>query len=200
MKILIVLVSSLFTTGCNEQIPLPRLSEDAVILAFGDSLTYGTGASNKNDYPSILSELTSLTVINGGIPGEISKNGLVRLPALLDTHQPELLILIHGGNDILRQVSHKETAKNLGQMIQEARKRNISVIMLGVPKPGLFFLKSAEVYVNIAKEYQTPAGLEVLPKVLGDNSLKSDPIHPNDDGYQLIAERIFELLQETGAI
>lgn len=200
MKIIIVLVFSFFTTACNEQIPLPRLSEDAVILAFGDSLTYGTGASSKNDYPSILSELTSLTVINEGIPGEISRNGIKRLPGLLDKYQPELLILIHGGNDILRKVSRKETAKNLGQMITEAKKRNISVIMLGVPKPGLFLLKSAEIYVNIANEYQTPAGLEVLPEVLGDNSLKSDPIHPNDDGYRLIAERIFELLQETGAI
>ena len=200
MKILIVLVFSIFNVGCNEHIPIPRLSKDAVILAFGDSLTYGTGASKKNDYPSILSELTSLTVINGGIPGEISKNGLNRLPALLDKHQPELMILIHGGNDILRKVSRKETAKNLGQMITEARKRNISVILLGVPKPGLFFLRSADIYVSIANEYQTPVGLEVLPTVLGDNSLKSDLIHPNDDGYQLIAERIFELLQETGAI
>lgn len=200
MNKVIVLILCWLATGCNEQIPVPKLSEEAVILAFGDSLTYGTGASKNNDYPSILSELTSMTVVNSGIPGEVSSNGLKRLPGLLDQHQPELLILIHGGNDLLRKVSGRHTESNLGDMIAEARKRDISVIMLGVPKPGLLFLESADIYINVANEYQVPIDLEVLPDVLGNNGLKSDPIHPNDDGYQLIAERIYELMQETGAL
>lgn len=200
MNKVFILVLCLLTASCNQQIPVPKLSEDAVILAFGDSLTYGTGASKNNDYPSILSEMTSITVVNGGIPGEISSRGLKRLPALLDRHQPELLILIHGGNDLLRKVSRNHTERNLGEMISEARKRDIAIIMLGVPKPGLFFLKSDDIYINVANEHQIPVDLEVLPEVLGDNSLKSDTIHPNDDGYQMIAERIFTLLQEAGAI
>ncbi len=200
MNKVIVLVLCWLTAGCNEQIPVPKLSEEAVILAFGDSLTYGTGASKNNDYPSILSEMTSMTVVNSGIPGEVSSKGLKRLPALLDQHQPELLILVHGGNDLLRKVSSRHTESNLGEMIAEARKRDISVIMLGVPKPGLLFLESDDIYTTVANEHQVPIDLEVLPDVLGNNGLKSDTIHPNDNGYQIIAERVFELMQETGAI
>lgn len=135
-----------------------------------------------------------------GIPGEISRNGLIRLPALLDAHQPELLILIHGGNDILKKISRKQTTHNLKQMINEARQRNIKVVMLGVPKPSIFLLSSAEIYEQIAEEQEVPVDLETLPTILSANHLKSDAIHPNDEGYRLMAENIFTLLIETGAL
>nr|WP_305909554.1 GDSL-type esterase/lipase family protein [Methylomarinum sp. Ch1-1]MDP4522473.1 GDSL-type esterase/lipase family protein [Methylomarinum sp. Ch1-1] len=90
--------------GCEQPPQLNKLPTEAVILAFGDSLTYGTGASPQRNYPSVLSQLTGLQVINAGIPGEISRNGRKRLPDILDKQQPDLLILIHGGNDILRKI------------------------------------------------------------------------------------------------
>jgi len=102
----LLLVLTLFISACDNK-PVPvfnKLSQEAIILAFGDSLTYGTGASKGANYPSVLSALSTHTVINAGISGEISSNGLSRLPALLDKHQPELLILIHGGNDMLRKI------------------------------------------------------------------------------------------------
>ncbi len=196
-KILLVII--LFVTACEKQPELPRLTNNAVILAFGDSLTYGTGASLNKDYPSILSNLSSLSVINKGVPGEISRDGLERLPALLEKYQPELLLLIHGGNDMLRKIPKQKTAENLNAMITVAKQKNISVIMLGVPSPGLFFLDSAEIYSEIARKNQIPADLESLPDILGDNALKSDAIHPNDQGYQVLAENIFHLLKQSGA-
>lgn len=157
-------------------------------------MTYGTGAPRESDYPSRLTELSQHKVINAGIPGEISSTGLKRLPVVQDKYQPELLILIHGGNDMLRRIPEQQLASNLRQMIDVARQRNVKVVMLGVPKPRLFLLDSAAIY------QQVPIDLEALPTILGDNALKSDTIHPNSDGYRLMAESIHHLLVATGAL
>jgi len=202
MKKVLLLVLTLFISACDNKPDLVfnKLSQEAIILAFGDSLTYGSGASKGANYPGVLSVLSAHTVINAGIPGEISSNGLSRLPALLDKHQPELLILIHGGNDMLRKIPQQQTSDNLKQMINEAQQRNIKVVMLGVPKFNLFLLSSSEIYQQVAEEYKVPVDLESLPHILSDNALKSDTIHPNDQGYRLMAENIYELLVEAGAL
>jgi len=201
MKITYILFISLLITACDKAAPkFERISQNAIILAFGDSLTYGTGVSEDNSYPSILSQLSSHEVINAGVPGEISQAGLNRLPALLDEIQPELLVLIHGGNDILRKIPKQQTHANLMKMIDTANQRNIKVVMLGVPKPNLFLMDSAEVYHQIAEQQSTPIDLETLPDILSNNQLKSDMIHPNQQGYKIMAENVFNLLKETGAL
>lgn len=201
MKKTLLLIIHLLLTACYEPPrPLTRLPGDAVILAFGDSLTYGTGASTGHDYPNILAGLTKLEVINGGVPGEISGDGLKRLPALLDEYQPKLLILIHGGNDIIRKIPSDQITDNIKQMIAEAKNRNIEIVLLGVPHFNLFSLNSADFYRNIADTQQVPVDLNTLPDILDDNDLKSDAIHPNDAGYQLMAKNIFKLLQDAGAL
>jgi acyl-CoA thioesterase I len=170
-----------------------------VILAYGDSITAGNGAPPAQNYPSLLAEKLQRTVINAGVPGEISANGLKRLPALLDKHQPALLLLCHGGNDMIRKLGKNELAKNLRAMIDEAISRDISVVLIGVPKPGIF-LESLDIYNQIAGEYNLPVEREVVPKVLADNALKSDLIHPNARGYAMMADSIFLLLKKNGAI
>jgi len=186
-------------SACSEDRKLNALTADTPILAFGDSLTYGTGAKQGEDYPSQLSKLLNIPIINAGIAGEISKDGLARLPALLDKHEPQLLILIHGGNDILRKLSSKELKYNLLNMIQLAEDRNIPAIILGVPEPGIF-LSSSPVYEEVAKQKSIPAELSLLADIISDRSLKSDTVHPNAMGYQKIAEGIFKFLQHYGAI
>lgn len=201
MKKSTLIILLIFLSACNNTTAVfEKLSQDAVILAFGDSLTYGTGASQDNDYPSILSSLSAHQVINAGIPGEISRDGLERLPEVLDEYQPELLILIHGGNDILRRIPQQQTSDNLKQMIQLAKQRDIKVVMLGVPEFGLFLLNSSEIYQQVAEAQKIPTDLDTLPEILSKNQLKSDTIHPNDKGYQLMAENIYDLLAQTGAL
>jgi len=186
-------------TSCSEEMALPKLPADAVILAFGDSLTYGKGASPDESYPAVLASLSGRQVINAGISGEESAAGLARLPALLDAHQPKLMILCHGGNDFLRKKSIEKLESNLRAMIGLAKSRNIPVVMLGVPKPGLS-LSSAEVYGKIAESGEIVFIEDLLADVLGDNSLKSDTVHPNGKGYQVIAEQIVETLSLAGAL
>ena len=189
----------LVTAGCTEPPNLPPLSSDAVILAFGNSLTYGSGATKGHDYPAILEQYTSLEVINAGVPGETTANGVNRLRPLLDRHTPELLILIHGGNDMLRKLDDDSTRSNLASMIRMAKERKISVVMLGVPKPGLI-LRNAKFYKELAQEWAIPIDESILPEVLSTNRLKSDQIHPNDQGYGRMAEAIHQLLQARGAL
>jgi len=187
--------------GCNENQPqLKPLSDNAVILAFGDSLTYGIGAATGQSYPEVLSQLTGHSVVNAGISGEISAEGLQRLATLLNKHQPELLILMHGANDILRKLPLQTMRANIEKMLQLAQERKIQVLMVGVPKFNLFALNSAPLYAEVAASYQVPIELEVLPEILSQRDLKSDTVHPNQAGYQLMAERIFVLLQTSGAL
>ena len=196
-----LLVCSLLLSACSDSTPrLPLLAENTVILAFGDSLTYGTGANKNQSYPAVLSKLTGRTVINAGIPGEVSAQGRERLPALLDRHRPELLLLCHGGNDLLRRINSAVTRSNIESMIRAATQRNIPVLLIGVPKPGLMFLDAAEFYSEIAEKYKLAYEGEILPDVESDSALKSDQIHPNADGYQRIAEAIYHLMTKSGAL
>ena len=200
-NILIIPLLLLFISACNNSTPtFEKLSKDSIILAFGDSLTYGTGSTNDSSYPSLLSKYSFHKVINAGISGEVTGDGLIRLPALLDKHRPELLILIHGGNDIVKKIPQQQIIENLNQMIVEAKQRDIKVVMMGVPTFGLLSLESAELYAQVAEKHHVPIDLTTLPKILSSNSLKSDMIHPNNTGYKIMAENIFSLLINTGAL
>ena len=186
--------------GCSDQQPaIQPLSDQGVVLAFGDSLTAGNGVKKGNSYPSILAELIDRVVINAGVPGETSQAGLKRLPALLDKHQPELIIITHGGNDLIRKLDQIKLVQNLNAMIRTAKKNGASVILIGIPRPGIF-LSSDELYKNVALDYNIPIENEIIADVLSEASLKSDAIHPNAKGYRLIAESIYELMKQTGAI
>ena len=180
--------------------PLPPLSPDAVILAFGDSLTYGTGASRAQSYPAYLEELTGHRVINAGVPGELSSQGVRRLPALLEQHRPGLLILCHGGNDLLRKVNEAELRRNLSTMIDMTRQRGISVVLVGVPRPALLFMDTAPLYQEIAAQYRIPLENTILTDLESDAALKSDQTHPNGDCYQALAKAIFQLLVDSGVL
>lgn len=190
---------ALLITSCDAGDGLKPLSKDAVILAFGDSLTHGTGTNIKQAYPAKLQAMISRTVINAGVPGEISKTGLRRLPGLLKRYQPELLILCHGGNDILRRNNQQGTKENLQSMIDLAKSNNTQVVLIGVPQFGIF-LSAAPLYKELAEANALPLENDLLSDILRKNSLKSDQIHPNSKGYEIMAERIHELLQESGAI
>ena len=189
----------LLLSGCGQQSKLPALPADAVLLAFGDSLTYGTGANEEESYPAQLARLTGRRVVREGVPGEVSAAGLARLPAALEEHRPRLLLLCHGGNDFLRRLPKAQAAENLRAMIRLAKARGVEVLLIGTPELGIT-VTPADFYAEIAKEFRIPYEGDVLGKILKDNSLRADQIHPNAKGYLLIAERVAELLRKSGAI
>ena len=172
---------------------------DAVVLAFGDSLTFGTGAQPEASYPAVLETLIARKVWKAGVPGEVSAAGLARLPSALDYYQPQLLILCHGGNDFLRKLGDAQAAENLRDMIRLARQRGVEVMLIAVPKPGLF-PSPPDFYAEIAKEFGLPYEDAALKTILRDNELKSDIAHPNARGYAKLAQAVAALLKKSGAI
>jgi lysophospholipase L1-like esterase len=187
---------SLLFAGCDAGPKIAPLDEDSVIIAFGDSLTRGIGATDEQSYPAVLGRMLGRDIINLGIPGEETSRGLERLPAVLDEYNPTLVLLCHGGNDFLRRYPQEETIRNLRSMIGLVRERAADVILIGVPKLG-FGLDVPDFYATIAEESQVPYEEDILLDLLGDNEMKSDSIHPNATGYRLMAEAVYDVIEDA---
>ncbi len=196
MKVWLIAIS-LLLSGCGDS-ALRALNSGDVILAFGDSLTAGKGVTTEYAYPAVLSELTGFKVINAGISGETTEEGLQRLPAVLNAENPALLILFEGGNDILRNHDLNKTKANLDQMIGMAKRRNIQVALVGVPRKQLFS-NTAELYKELAEQHGLPIESKVVASLLRKPAMKSDGVHFNVKGYRELAKAIAAMLTEAGA-
>lgn len=195
-----VLALSSLLAACGGSSPkLEKLGANDVVLAFGDSLTFGTGAAPEESYPAILERAIGREVANAGVPGETSEEGLQRLPLVLDAVKPKLLILCHGGNDFLRRLDERRAADNVRAMIVLARDRGIPIVLLATPKPGLPPSIPA-FYGEIATELRVPFDDAVIKSVLFDASLRSDTVHPNGKGYTRMAAAVEKVLRKSGAI
>lgn len=204
MKLSATLACSLFIclllVACDKGTSsLSFLQPSDVVLAFGDSLTTGVGVRPESSYPAQLHRYIARKVVNAGVPGEVSAEGLVRLPGLLDNVKPELLIICHGGNDIIRKLGQQQLKSNLRQMYEAANQRDIEVVMIAVPQLG-FGLEDVPLYQELADELKIPLLSGTLKELLADNRYKSDPIHFNDQGYQKLAEAVADLLDKSGAL
>lgn len=193
IAILCILV---FSLGCGRHPRIAKLSESSVVLAFGDSLTAGTGASSAESYPSVLAEMIGCRVVNAGIPGEDSSAALRRLPTVLQNERVDLVILCEGGNDMLLKQADEVIRKNLDTMVSIAHNAGADVILIGVPRPGLR-LKAPRFYQQIADKNGVPCDLKTIVQVLSSRSLKSDYAHPNAAGYRKLAEAIAALIRES---
>lgn len=199
MKQAVLCIALALLVACGSEPALAPLPPSARILAFGGSLTAGNGAPAEDSYPAQLAQLISRTVINAGISGEESNQGRARLAGLLDQHQPQLLILCHGGNDLLRKRPIAQLESNLKAMIAMAQERGIPVILLGVPAPAIF-LSTEAVYETVASETGVVFIDDLVADVLSQPDKKSDTVHPNAAGYREMAETIAKVLTSQGAI
>lgn len=186
--------------ACSESQPkLSPLHQDDVVVAFGDSLTQGTGATANNDYPSVLQQITGLKVVNAGVPGEETSQGLARINETLEKYQPKLVLLCFGGNDLIRKRPDATIKENLKQIIQAIQHAHSEVVLIAVPRPGLW-LSVPDFYNELGEELQVPVENSALPKLLGDRDMKSDAIHLNDAGYKQLAQDVSAFLQKQGAL
>ena len=192
--LLAVLVALVAAVGCARSVKIRPLAADAVVVAFGDSLTSGYGAEAGQDYPSVLAQLSGWQVANAGVPGELSSDGVARLPEVLAEYRPALVLLCHGGNDILAERPAEQIAADLDAMIRLCREAGAEVVLIGVPQKGLW-LKPAPFYAEVAKRNEVPLVADAIAEVLGKSALKSDHVHPNAAGYARIGEAVWHEIQ-----
>ncbi|MDY6954208.1 MAG: arylesterase [Thermodesulfobacteriota bacterium] len=164
------------------------------IIAFGDSLTFGTGASGGMDYPSQLSGMISMPVINAGIPGDTTASALHRLKDDVLSQSPRIVLITLGGNDLKNGTPKGEAFKNLKLIVEAIQDEGALVVLAGVHIP---FLGRGfkDAYEQLSQEAGTLLIANIFEGIMGNRSLMSDAIHPNDDGYAIVAERFYRVVK-----
>lgn len=201
-RLLLLIAATLLLDSCS------KARQDAIppgsrVLALGDSLTAGAGVSPQEAWPGLLAKPTGWVVINGGISGDTSGGALLRLPSLLEEHQPALVLVTLGGNDMLRHLPRQETIANLKQLLLLCEARGAKTVLLATPQPsvaGAVFqrLSAPGFYREIAEEQHVPLIEDAMAEVLSDPQFKVDPLHPNAAGHTRLAQKILTALQDIG--
>lgn len=191
--------------ACSSKEKLPAIPKGTSILILGDSLSYGTGATAKTAYPTLLAQNTGWKVINAGVPGDTTAQGLARLPGLIEQFQPEYLFIELGGNDFIKKVPTAKTETNLNAMIDLAKQNNLPVLMIAIPDyqpmaAAIGGLSDHALYQKLAENNGIPLVEEVFSDVLSDNALKADYVHPNAKGYAVVEMQLREALMELGLL
>ena len=180
--------------------PAPDLSSypnmpprGARLAAFGDSLIEGVGSTRGGGFVSLLEERLNVPILNAGRAGDTTRDALRRLPALLK-EEPDIVLVLLGGNDALRRVPPEETFENLRTIITRLQEEGAVVVVLGV-SGGFFQKQYARGFTLLAKELRVPYIPNVLKGIVGRPELTADLVHPNDAGYARIADRVEPLLR-----
>jgi len=189
--------------ACGKAPKLQRIPAGASVLAFGDSVTFGTGAAPGEDWPGLLAAQTGWRVINAGIPGDTADAGRRRIKALLDEHQPALVIVEIGGNDFLRRRPQSAIKEDLRAMVQQIKLAGSQVVLIGVPELSLLAIvagkpSDSRIYRDLADEENIPLIADVFSDVLANPALRADTIHPNATGYRQMADGILAQLKKLG--
>jgi acyl-CoA thioesterase-1 len=197
------LLASVYATGCRKAPKLVAIPPGQTVLAFGDSVTFGTGAAPGEDWPSLLAQKTGWKVVNAGIPGDTAHLGKARIQALLDEHRPALVILEIGGNDFLRRTAAPVVKEDIRQLIKTGVQAGAQVVLVAVPALSVMGIvagkpSDAPLYAELADEEKVSLVPKVFSETLARPELCADRIHPNARGYQHMATGIHLRLQELG--
>lgn len=199
--LLLLLLSSLIIAGVSwfffgRAAPITNIDSSGTdVVAFGDSLIEGVGATEGMTLPDQLGRRLGVPVINEGVVGETTRDGLARIGPTLDRYHPRLVILSLGGNDFLKKFPREETVSNLTSMIREIQLRGSMVMILGV-RSGILGGGFDDEFQALSKQYGTLYVKDILSGIFGDMNFMSDAVHPNDRGYGIIADRIAKTLDE----
>lgn len=203
MRRIALLVTALMLVAACGKAKEDALPAGSRVLALGDSLTAGLGVASGEAWPERLAELTGWVIINGGVSGDTSGDALRRLPALLEEHDPALVLVALGGNDMLRRLPQAETLANLGQILGMIKAQGAKPVLLATPQPSLVGavfqnLSAADFYRKVADEHAVPLIEDAIAEILSDPQLKDDPLHPNAAGHTHLSRKIFEALKSIG--
>lgn len=163
------------------------------IICFGDSLTYGTGAGEGMDYPSQLSKMIGKPVINAGVPGDTTARALQRLDSDVLSKSPDLVLITLGGNDLKNGVATDLAFENLRKIVEAIQKTGAKVILGGLKFP-LRDRGFGRAYRQLADDTGAVLIPDIYEDIMGNRKLMSDPIHPNGDGYKIMAGKFYQTM------
>jgi acyl-CoA thioesterase I len=164
------------------------------IICFGDSLTFGTGATEGMDYPSQLSKMISKPVLNKGIPGDTTARALERMQKDVLDQSPRIVLITLGGNDLKNGIPKDLAFQNMKRIIESIQAKGALVIIGGIDLP--FWGRGyGEGYEQFCKETGAILIPNIFDGIMGNPELMSDSIHPNDAGYTLMAEKFCKVLK-----
>jgi lysophospholipase L1-like esterase len=200
--IIMAIILGLFGAGFRLFWPAEKIKnapvKDRGIIVFGDSLAEGVGATEGNDLPSLLGRDLDRPVWNFGRSGDTTRDALERL----DEAQPDgagLVVIILGGNDVLKKIPQEETFQNLEKIIDHFQSQGEAVILVGV-RSGLVGDGRGADFAALAEKKEAFYVSDILQDVFGKREYMSDAVHPNDAGYALIGKRLAEKIRHVFAI
>jgi acyl-CoA thioesterase I len=164
------------------------------IVCFGDSITFGYGVNPSESYPSHLARLVNVPVINTGIDGDTTSEALKRIKSDVLSHNPFLVIIEFGGNDFLRKIPLDLTVKNVSKMIDLVQAHGAMVAIADI-SAGLLMKEYQAPYRKLARDKNTIFIPSIMSGIITNPKMKSDFLHPNEEGYKIISERIFRVIK-----
>jgi acyl-CoA thioesterase I len=188
----ILVASAWWLFGSRPPAAAPPTAGDQII-AFGDSLIQGVGASPGRDLVSELSRRLGVSIINAGRSGDTTAQALRRLDRDVLGRRPRVVLVLVGGNDILRRVPREVTFNNLNTIVTRIRQAGAAVVIVAVDV-GFLTSAYAREFEELADRTSSALVPDILDGLLGRRDLMADGIHPNDRGYALIADRLEPVL------
>lgn len=167
------------------------------VMVLGDSISAGYGIEPQQAWVNLLQKRLDQQypkqhkVVNASVSGETTSGALARLPKLLQTHKPNVVVIELGGNDGLRGQPPQMIQKNLAQLIQQSQKANATVVVLGMkipPNYGTAYSKAFENnYKMVSQQYKVKLLPFFLEGVAGNKSLmQKDLVHPNGKAQPIL--------------
>jgi acyl-CoA thioesterase I len=180
-------------SGCAKKDIKNICSKGKNVVCFGDSITFGYGAEPGGDYPSALAKMVSIPVINVGIDGDTSTEAIKRIKTDVLDREPLLVIVEFGGNDFLRKIPQDVTLKNIREIIDTVQAQGAMVAVVDI-STSMLLKEYYSAFYNLAQEKGAIFIPRILSGILTNPRLKSDFIHPNADGYNVIAQRVYRMI------
>jgi len=185
-----IALASVFTlTGCAKREIKNVGSKGKNIICFGDSITFGYGVNPGEDYPTGLRKLISMPVINAGVDGDTSAQGLARIKKDVLDKDPYIVLVEFTGNDFIKEMPVDTTIANVREIIRQIQAQGAIVAIVDI-SAGFFLREYRLKLSNLAEETGSIFVSEVLSGILTNPSMKSDFMHPNVAGYKIIAYRV----------
>ena len=184
---------------------LPALASQNTVLVVGDSLSAAHGVPSETAWVELLrdrinSRELNWTVVNASIGGETTDGGLRRLPGLLETHDPTIVIIELGGNDGLRGLPPNVIESNLANMIEQVRGIGATPLLVGMQIPPNYGQRYttmfADIFPTLSDRYNTPLVPFFLDGIYDqDGLMQGDGIHPTEEAQPRLLDNIWPKLE-----